>query len=255
MKVVAVIFLIALAGCTSRDNPVSVTYALSGANPNVDLAAAVLRDPGMQSPEVERGQRIVMGTASCEMGHQCFSCYQCHGIRGEGGATAALPRLAGQDWRYLYRALEEFASGRRANATMHEVSVALTDEQMQDVAAYYAKVSAPAPLAPPSKDDASAQAGLAIDQHGLADAGVPACATCHATAPRTDGPIYPYVAGQFADYLEQQLEQFRAGTRGGQDAQIMQGIARNLSAEQARAASVHFASQSPPASTTRHPQG
>lgn len=160
---------------------------------------------------------------------------------------AALPRLAGQDHRYLIRSLEDFASGARESATMHEVAQALTQQQRQDVALYYSVVKAPPALrSSTSEGDPGAQTGIEIEQHGLPDMGVPACATCHSGEVRTQGPPYPYLAGQFADYLEQQLDQFRAGTRRGPDAQVMQVIARNLNTEQARALSVHFASQAPP---------
>ncbi|WP_275129286.1 c-type cytochrome [Steroidobacter cummioxidans] len=189
------------------------------------------------------------------MGRTCFSCFQCHGIRGEGGAAAALPRLSGQDQRYLTRSLEDFASGARESATMRDVAQALTPQQRQDVALYYSVVAAPpALLASTSEADAGAQAGSEIEQQGLPDKGVPACATCHSVELGTQGPPYPYLSGQFADYLEQQLEQFRAGTRRGPDAQVMQVIAKNLTTEQARLLSEHFASQAPPRSLSQQAQ-
>jgi cytochrome c553 len=101
------------------------------------------------------------------------------------------------------------------------------------------------------KDTASAQAGLAIEQHGVPENGVPACGTCHALAPQANGPVYPYIDGQFADYIERQLENFRTGNRRSADAQIMVPIARGLSAEQSHAVAVHFASKTPPPSTTK----
>lgn len=64
--------------------------------------------------------------------------------------------------------------------------------------------------------------------------------------PQTNGPIYPYIDGQYADYIEQQLENFRAGNRRGEEAQIMEPIARGLSKEQSHAVAVHFAAKAPP---------
>jgi cytochrome c553 len=174
-------------------------------NPQLELAAAVLRETESQMPAVMRGQTVVMGTSPCAMGRICFSCFQCHGIPGEGTAAAPLPRLAGQDDRYLNRSLEDFASGARESATMRELAQALTQQQRRDRASQ-------------------------------------------------GGPAYPYLAGQHAQYLEQQLEQFRAGTRRGPDAQVMQVIARGLTTEQARAVSVHFASQAPPRSSLEEMQ-
>jgi cytochrome c553 len=252
--VLGLIGFVAVEGCEHRERAVRVTNAVPDTNPQLEIAAAVLRETGTQDSSVKRGQSVVMGTSPCTTGGTCFSCFQCHGVRGEGGATAALPRLAGQDHRYLDLTLQEFANGQRQSATMHEVARALTEQQRQDVALYYSVVTAPAPLRPASKSDASAQTGLAIDEHGLPEAGVPACVTCHSPEQRAKAAQYPYVSGQYADYLEQQLEHFRAGTRRGANAQIMQVIARPLTPEQSRAVAEYFASQPPPQTSAQQAQ-
>jgi cytochrome c553 len=72
--------------------------------------------------------------------------------------------------------------------------------------------------------------------------------TCHALA-RKAGAAYPYLAGQFSDYLEQQLQDFKNGSRGGAQAAAMRTIANNLTAEQSRAVADYFASLQPRTAT------
>jgi cytochrome c553 len=246
---------LALAGCVHRSSSPQTHDEIPKSNPQLDMAAAVMQTIQPRSPEVERGQQVVMGTAPCSAGYTCYSCFQCHGIRGEGGATAALPRLAGQNARYMVLMLDRFASGERKSATMSEVARALTEQQRHDVAAYYAAVTAPKALAPPMQSEADAQLGRNIDQQGMPDHGVPACMTCHGAAMRAQGGLpYPYLAGQYGDYLDQQLMRFRAGERRGQEAQVMQVIARSLSAEQGQVVSTYLAGQPPPQPPKRQTQ-
>jgi cytochrome c553 len=246
---------LALAGCVHHTNPPTTNDAVVKSNPQLDMAAAVLQTIQPRGEEIERGQQVVMGTAPCTAGYTCYSCFQCHGIRGEGGATAALPRLAGQNAGYMVLMLDRFTSGERKSATMNEVARALTEQQRHDVSAYYAAVTAPNPLEKPMQSEADAQLGRNINQQGIPDHGVPACMTCHGAAVRAQGGLpYPYLAGQYADYLGQQLERFRAGERRGADAQVMQVIARGLSGEQGQAVSTYLAAQPPPPPPKRQTQ-
>lgn len=251
-KLISVLLICVLGGCGNSAG--HRTKAMADVNPQSELAAAVLRGIDARSPAIERGQQVVMGTAPCVAGHQCYSCFQCHGLRGEGGAIAAQPRLAGQDRRYLALALNRFASGERKSATMSAVARALTEQQRRDVAIYYSVVDAPKSLAMVALADSDAQLGREIEQHGVSDRGVPPCVTCHARGVRVKGAAYPYLAGQYADYLDQQLERFRNGERRGADAQIMQMIARGLTSDQAQAVSAYLATQAPPPSSRLHSQ-
>jgi len=63
-------------------------------------------------------------------------CGSCHGA--DGNSPLALnPKLAGQGEAYLYKQLVEFKSGARQNATMAAMVMALNDDDMHDLAAYY----------------------------------------------------------------------------------------------------------------------
>lgn len=90
--------------------------------------------------------------------------------------------------------------------------------------------------------DSLADQGKAIATAGSGAA--VACASCHgAQGQGMAAAGFPYLAGQGADYLARQLQDFAAGTRANP---IMQPIAKALSAEQIKAVAAYF-SQLPPA--------
>src|SRR3954454_8410250 len=81
-------------------------------------------------------------------------CGQCHGADGKGDPSGPYPRLAGQAALYLYKQLDDYASGSRKNEVMGPIAQALSDQERQDAAAYYAGQNAPygTASAPPKAD-------------------------------------------------------------------------------------------------------
>jgi cytochrome c553 len=69
-------------------------------------------------------------------------CANCHGARGEGGATGA-PRLAGLSRDYLLAQLASFAEGRRQHGVMTPLARSLRPEEREAIAAYYAGLQPP----------------------------------------------------------------------------------------------------------------
>lgn len=67
-------------------------------------------------------------------------CMQCHGANGEGQAAAGYPRLAGQSKAYLMKQLQDFKSGQRHDPLMNVFAQALKEQQISDVAEYYASL-------------------------------------------------------------------------------------------------------------------
>jgi cytochrome c553 len=69
-------------------------------------------------------------------------CEGCHGI--EGWRTAypevyRVPKLGGQHESYIVKALQEYRSGERSHPSMRAIAGTLSDQDMADLAAYYAK--------------------------------------------------------------------------------------------------------------------
>lgn len=68
-----------------------------------------------------------------------YTCIGCHGVPNYTNVypTYRVPQLAGQHAAYILAALKEYKSGDRSHPTMHAQASSLSDEQMQDIAAYF----------------------------------------------------------------------------------------------------------------------
>ncbi len=131
-------------------------------------------------------------------------CIGCHGIVGYQTAfpqVYKVPMIAGQDSKYIVSALTEYRGGDRKHPTMRSVAASLTDQDIADVAAYYATLGKPAAPVPqalekPLPDTLQAKVATCIACHG-ANFSMP-----------TDGTI-PRLAGQYADYLLYALKAYQ----------------------------------------------
>lgn len=200
--------------------------------------------------EINEGRFLAFGGL---YGNVRISCVQCHGLDGSGDSSGAFPRLTDQLGWYLYKSLRDYASGLRPSAIMGPIASALTDQQMQNLAAYYAAIKdAPYP-AEPQFDVQVVQIGGAIAAVGIPDQGVPACNGCHGRDGVGQAPIYPYLAGQFAPYLTHQLMLWKQSRRQGDPMNIMEMIAKAMTVEQIAAVSAYYASVRPKAVTPAEP--
>jgi len=136
-------------------------------------------------------------------------CVACHAADGNS-SIAANPKLAQQHPEYLIKQLQEFKSGKRANAVMAGFAGALSDEDMRNVAYWLASQKGSNAFA---KDKELVVQGERIYRGGLSDRRVAACAGCHAPNGAGIPAQYPRLAGQHADYIATQMKAFRAGER------------------------------------------
>ena len=163
------------------------------------------------------------------------ACGACHGMDGNS-TDPQYPKLAGQNEQYIVTQLMRFKSGVRDNAIMAGMAAALSPQDMHDVGAYFAQQK---PL-PGVADEKLASDGEKIYREGDASQGIPACMACHGPAGRGNpGWRVPQIAGQHADYVQQQLKAWHDGASWGSDAHasIMPTIAQRLSAEEISAVS------------------
>ncbi|HSO47713.1 MAG TPA: c-type cytochrome [Rhizobiaceae bacterium] len=169
-----------------------------------------------------------------------IACVQCHGMDGLAIPGGAVPRLDGQAAWYLYKALNDYATGVRFHEIMTPVALQLDEHARRDVAAYYSSLQS-LTVETPELDDASLrQRGGAISAVGVPERGVAACQSCHGEAGRGDPPTVPVLAGQYAPYTVLQLERWKEGRRDGDPLNVMQQIAVQMSEEDIRAAAAYF---------------
>lgn len=164
-------------------------------------------------------------------------CAACHGLDGNGGADPTWPKLSGQIPEYLVAQLQRFKSGARENPIMKGMAAALSDQDMKDVAAYYA--SLPRSLGSAGDKDL-AQQGQSIYRGGIAASAVPACMSCHGPSGHGLPPNYPRLYAQNTAYTDKQLLDFKAGRRASAD-NIMPQIAGRLSESEIKAVAEYLA--------------
>jgi len=157
-------------------------------------------------------------------------CVACHGADGNS-AISANPNLAGQVEEYVYKQLKNFkaADGKpaaRNNPIMGGMVAALSDDDMKNVAAWFASQKMK-PVA--AKDEKQIALGQKIWRAGDAKKGIPACAGCHGPAGAGLPAQYPRLAGQFPEYTEAQLKSFRIEERANDPEKMMRMIAAKLS--------------------------
>jgi cytochrome c553 len=168
-------------------------------------------------------------------------CSACHGPQGKS-AMPDWPKLAAQGAVYTYHQLKSFKCptdaaqakaqkcSPRANAIMAGQVAALSDQDMQDLAVYYAAQEVSPGVA--SKD--AVAVAEKIYRAGIPAKGVPACAACHGpTGAGNPAAGYPRVGGQHAAYNATQLKAYRSGERAADpNGLMMSQVAAQLSDEE-----------------------
>lgn len=198
----------------------------------------------------------------------------CHGEHGIAIAPN-FPNIAGQHIDYLYWQLREFKTGASA---MTPLVADLSDDDMRNLAAYYAamKPTAPAPAAPEAAaaadgssmpaeaaeaaaNPAQLQRGQALYMHGDIGKGIPPCQGCHGGDargfPDADVPdragnrpfaAYPALRGQQAIYLQTKLAEFQAGTlHGSSTDMVMSSVGARLDPDSIQAVSTWLSTLPP----------
>jgi cytochrome c553 len=173
-----------------------------------------------------------------ERGHKlAYTCYGCHGIPNYKNVypTYSVPKLEGQHAEYLVTALQGYRGGERAHGTMHSQASTMSDQDMQDIAAFIAGKPLAAGAQPVGKAPAKVQE-LCVACHGPDGVGVT--------------PMYPSLAGQHEDYLERALFDYRDG---GRKNPIMGGFVAQLSDKEIKELAEYYSKQRPSLTTAEHP--
>lgn len=149
-------------------------------------------------------------------------CAACHAPDGNSVITLN-PKLAGQHPEYLFKQLNNFKEGTRANAVMSGMVANLSPEDMQNLAQYFSQQTITLAKA---KSNGKGSLGEKIYRGGIAKTKVPACASCHGANGAGLPKQFPRLASQHADYTYQQMKTFRTGERA--NAPMMMVIAAKM---------------------------
>ena len=151
-------------------------------------------------------------------------CAACHGADGNSPAPN-FPKLAGQHPDSITKQLMAFKGGERTDATMNAMAAALSEQDMADIAAFYATQTGTAGKAAADK----VELGETLYRAGNMASGVAACAACHGpTGSGNPMANFPSLNGQHADYTVAQLKNFRSGARANDAGSMMRGVAGKM---------------------------
>lgn len=153
-------------------------------------------------------------------------CGACHGADGNSAAPN-FPKLAGQGERYLLKQLNDIKSGNRTVVEMTGLLNNLSEQDLADIAAYFASQQ----MSVGAADPKLVERGGALFRGGKLTEGMPACTGCHSpNGAGLDAAGFPQIGGQHATYVAKQLTDFREGNRTNDgDSMIMRSIAAKLS--------------------------
>ena len=164
-------------------------------------------------------------TGSAEAGQKkAEMCIGCHGIKGYQNSFPEIhkvPKISGQSDKYIVSALTAYKKGERKHPSMRGIAGSLTEQDMADLAAFYASQAGQAP-----GEKVAAPSGMAAE---LIQKG--ACASCHgANFAKPIDPSYPKLAGQHPDYLYVALKAYTVEGNHvvGRGNAIMGGVAKQF---------------------------
>ena len=168
---------------------------------------------------------VPVSAADISAGEQkAANCMGCHGPNGKS-SSAQWPNLAAQQSTYIVNQLNAFKTGTRNNPMMQSMATNLSDDDINNLAAYYS-----------SKPPVSAGGDPNLAKTGQTKASM--CLGCHGSTAEGNGQ-FPRLAGQHPGYLAKQLSSFKEGVRKNGH---MQAIAGTLSEEDMKAIAAYFGS-------------
>jgi cytochrome c553 len=202
------------------------------------LIVSLLLTVGISGMAHAAGEAVQPGDAKAGQAKAAV-CGACHGPDGNSMAPN-FPKLAGQGERYLTKQLHDIKSGKRTVLEMTGLLTNLSDQDLADIAAYFASQKGSVGAADPKV----VARGEALFRGGDLAKGMPACTGCHSPNGAGNAPAgFPHLGGQHAQYIAKQLTDFRkeeGGRNNDGDTKPMQTIAKKLSDEDIAAVSSYI---------------
>ena len=193
------------------------------------LDEATLKAMGVFYAVQEPQQTETRGDGDVNAGRRLSEdCASCHGVDGNA-KNPAMPTLAGQDAKYFIKAMKHYKDGKRKHQKMFEAVEALSEQDMIDLAAYYASEV-------PRRRDVRMPLNSAE--------WITRCERCHGIDGNSSDPRFPMLAGQDETYLRNSMKAYANGAR---ENTTMYAMAAPLSTMDIEHIAAYFASQQPKA--------
>lgn len=198
-------------------------------------ALASLAGAAHAAADVEAGKAKAAQCAACH-GQDGNSAIAMPGAAGQPATYSA--KLAGQNASYIAKQLADYKSGARKNDIMSGMAAPLSDQDIQNLAAYFAAQK----LQVGAANKVSLALGQKIFRGGDASRSLAACMSCHGPDGAGNPPAkFPRVGGQQADYTLAQLQRFKDGTRANDPNAMMRDTAGRMTADEIKAVSEYMA--------------
>jgi len=166
------------------------------------------------------------------------TCQGCHGTDGNSYAPN-FPNLASQNATYLAKQIHNFQSGKRKNETMNAMAAGLSQQDINDITAYFSQQK----IIPDTASTSAA--GKKLYEGGNHYYHTPACASCHGPNGVGNGPgAIPALAGQKAEYVKKALHDFKSGARSNDRNAMMRNIASTMTDKEIDAVADYLAGMS-----------
>ena len=182
-----------------RKDPVMAGMVAALSDEDIDAISAFYAEQPLENPSTPASGDAAAGEAAAA------ACAGCHGADGNSSSPNANPDLAGQDANYLVKAMKAYKDGNRDNAVMPGMVAALSDADLDNVAAFYASKTRQAP-------GAGGEAEVTRDALS-AEAWAEKCNRCHGKDGKSERPRYPSLANQRADYIVRALHAYQVDGR------------------------------------------
>jgi cytochrome c553 len=195
--------------------------------------AALLAAASMTVSTAAVAQDAKAGSTKVAM---CIGCHNIPGYQASFPEIYKVPKIAGQNAKYIVASLNAYKKGERKHPSMRGIAITLSEQDIADVAAWYEQLgkgnAGPATVGEPPADIAKL----------LAKAN---CESCHGKNFSTPiDPTYPKLAGQHADYLYVALKAYQTdhNPHVGRSNAIMMGMARPYTHAEIKAMAKYLAS-------------
>jgi cytochrome c553 len=203
----------------------------------VALAQAPAQPAGTPAPAAQPAPAPAVLQGDPHRGRELsYTCLGCHGIDGYRNAYPdySVPKLEGQSPEYLTSALHDYRKGDRSHITMHSQASELSDQDIADIAVFFAGK----PLTPTGRAQGTVPKAAML------------CTSCHGQDGVAVTPMYPSLAGQHEDYLVRALEEYQ---NGGRKNPIMKSLATPLKPAEIAEIAAYFSALTPALKTEPRP--